>query len=51
MAKGQKKSHREAKKPKKKAPEKPSGVTGTLLLADKDFGVSYRERYGKMKSK
>ena len=50
MAKGQKKSSREAKKPKKAA-EKPIAATGTTLLGGKVFGTSYKDRYGKKTSK
>lgn len=51
MSKGQKKSNREAKKPKKNAAEKSSIGTGAPLLAGKGAGVSYKERYGKTTSK
>ena len=47
MAKGQKKSNREAKKPKKKEIDKPSGATGMPLFPTKGFGTSYKDRYGK----
>ncbi len=50
MAKGQKKSHREAKKPKKPA-EKPGAAIGTPLFPGKGFGMSYKDRYGKTTSK
>lgn len=43
MAKGQQKSNRETKKPKKKAEEKASG-TG---LSIKNAGSSYKDRYAK----
>lgn len=47
MAKGQKKSNREAKKPKKKAADKPSVATGMPLVPGKGLGTSYKDRYGK----
>jgi hypothetical protein len=50
MAKGQKKSNREAKKPKKAA-DKPSATTGSPLLAGKGLGTSYKDRYGKTTAK
>jgi hypothetical protein len=52
MAKGQKKSNREAKKPKKSA-EKPSAAAGTgmPIFSGKGFGTSYKDRYAKKTSK
>jgi hypothetical protein len=50
MAKGQKKSKREAKKPKKST-EKPSAATDTPLFPGKGFGTSYKDRYAKTTSK
>lgn len=48
MAKGQQKSNRETKKPKKKPEEKASGIGG---LAAKVSGSSYKDRYTKGGSK
>lgn len=50
MAKGQQKSNRETKKPKKKPEEKVSG-SSLAAIGGENAGSSYKDRYGKGKSK
>lgn len=48
MAKGQKKSSREAKKPKKAADKSNgAGSTGLTAFGGKASGTSYKDRYAK----
>lgn len=46
MAKGQQKSNRETKKPKKKAEDKVAS-TGLAAFSNKSSGSSYKDRYAK----
>lgn len=47
MAKGQKKSNREAKKPKKAAADKSNAPATMTAFGGKISGTSYKDRYAK----